>query len=256
VILIDAAVHVSARSMPTGDALAALRRFDTDSAVIFADAQSPDLTADNRYVLMSGQEFDCYPFYYAGGNPFTDTRLDLENPPNLEDYCGVRWHGWFAESEDRTGRVDRHELEFAVMTMESPEFTGLMSALAFYDMPIMFEEDFAVTLEFVARFPELTVIIPSMGVFSGGEENIVGRLQTNPRVHFTTSHSRLDRVLVSRVGPERLLYASDFPYGDPAQSIERVKQLGLGDEDEALVFGENVERLFHRSIDEVDVEES
>lgn len=247
-ILIDAHVHISSPNYRTDDVLRTLKRVDTDSALIFPDAESTQLESENRYVLRSGQEFDCYPFYYIGGNPFTDTRSDLEVPHNLGEYSGVRWHHWFGESPDRTGRVDRHELEFAVVTMESPEFEALTSALRFYDKPIMFEEDFAVTLEFIARYGDLKVIIPHMGLLSGGEENVIGRLYTNANVYFTTSHGTLDPVTLRRVGPERLLYSSDYPYGDPVENIEKIKRLDLGDEDEAMVFGENAERLLNREV--------
>lgn len=249
-IIIDAHVHISGRDQQTGHVLQQLHRFDVDSAVLFADAESADLNAGNRYVLRSGQEFDCYPFYYLGGNPFTDTRMDLEIPPNLEEYAGVRWKSWFAESIDRMGRVDRHELEFAVVTMESAEFVGLMSALNFYGHPILFEEDFAVTLEFVRRFPELKIIIPHMGSVNGGEENVIGQLYREPNVYFTTSQAVIDPVSLRRLGPERLLYSSDFPYGNPEQEMEKIKRLDLGDEDEALVFGENVERILGRELTE------
>ena len=251
-ILIDSRVHVSSRGHRTETVLKDLKQVDTDSAIVFADAESDDLVAENRYVLRGAQEFDCFPFYYLGGNPFTDTRMDLETPANLEDYAGLRWHGWFGESRDLTGRVDRHELEFAVMTMESPEFESLMTALAFYDMPLMFEEDFGVTVEFVARYENLKIIIPHMGAFSGGEENIMNRLHGYENVYFTTSHSTLDSTYARRIGPERLLYASDFPYGDPKQAIDRVRTLNFSDEDEALVFGENVERLLNRDLDDDD----
>jgi hypothetical protein len=252
VILIDARVHVASRRNRTEEVLETLKQADTDTAIIFADALSDDLGAENRYVLRGAQEFDCFPFYYLGGNPFTDTRMDLEIPVNLEEYAGLRWHGWFGEGPDLTGRVDRHELEFAVMIMESPEFESLMSALAFYDMPVMFEEDFGVTVEFVTRYENLKIIIPHMGAYSGGEENVMKRLHGNENVYFTTSHSTLDSTYARRIGPERLLYASDFPYGDPKQAIDRVRSLGFSDEDEALVFGENVERLLNRDLDEDD----
>jgi hypothetical protein len=252
-IIIDAHVSVSGRDQQIGHVLGQLHAVDTDSAIVFADATAADLESSNRYILRSGQEFDCYPFYYMGGNPFTDTRMDLDVPPNLEDYSGLRWHGWFAESEDRGGRVDRHELDFAVMTMESPEFTGLMAALAYYDKPVLFEEDYAVTVEFVRRYPELKIIIPHLGVLSGGQENVVGQFYRNPNVYFTTSHGVLDPVTMSRLGPERLLYASHFPYGKAKEEIAKIKQLELSDEEEALVFGENVERILSREVDEDDV---
>src|ERR1039458_4337281 len=251
-IIIDAHVNISGREGHTADVLQKLNQFDIDTAIIFPDAESPNLESANRDVLRSGQEFSCYPFYYLGGNPFTDTRMELEVPPDLDEYAGLRWHRFFGESVDRIGRVDRHELEFALVTIESPEFIALMSALKFYGMPIIFEEDFAVTLEFVRRYEELNIIVPHMGALSGGEENVIGQLYRYPNVYFTTSHGVLDPVSIRRLGAERLLFASDYPHGDPAENIEKVKRLEFSDEDEALVFGENVERLLNIDPDDLD----
>jgi hypothetical protein len=243
--IVDSHVHIMHDRQRTEETIKRLKRYNIDAAVLFADSESPDLTAENRYVRWSAQEFESYPFYYLGGNPFTDTRMDLEVPDNLEEYRGVRWHGWFGESVDRTGRVDRHELEFAVMTMERPEFEALMAAIAFYSLPILFEEDFGVTAEFVVRYPNLKIIIPHMGLYSGGQEMVIGRYYQHPNVHFTTSRERIEPVTLRRIGPERLLFASDYPYSDPGEELEKIRALDLGDEEEAMVLGENIERLMN-----------
>jgi hypothetical protein len=248
-LIIDAHVHVSAQDYPTAQTLKTLQQFNIERAIIFADPKSADLASENLYVLRSGQEFNCYPFYYLGGNPYTDTRMDLEVPENLNNYAGLRWHGWFSEARDLVGRIDRHELEFAVNVMESPIFEALMAALAHYRMPIIFEEDFGVTLEFVARFSNLSIIIPHLGAFSGGEERVIEELYRSENVYFSTGQGRLNPVLARRIGPERLLYASDFPYGSPGDNIAEIERLGFNEEDEALILGENAERLLEAQVE-------
>ena len=198
-IIVDAHVNVTQQNCPTDQVLARLSEFDIDTACIFADSESPDLTSENRYVLRTGQEFACSPFYYLGGNPFTDTRMDLEIPHDLDEYAGLRWHRWFGEGPDRAGRIDHHELDFAVVMMESPEFEAVMAALAYNDKPIIFEEDFGVTSEFIIRYGELNVIIPHLGTLSGGTENAVGRWSRNPNVYFTTSYGVIDDTTLSRL---------------------------------------------------------
>jgi predicted TIM-barrel fold metal-dependent hydrolase len=44
-------------------------------------------------------------------------------------------------------------------------------------------------------------------------------------------------------GPERLLFGSDFPFGDPSGELEKVRSLGLSAADLELVLSGNILRL-------------
>jgi len=50
---------------------------------------------------------------------------------------------------------------------------------------------------------------------------------------------------VDFVGADRMLYSSDHPWVDPKLIAGQVQSIGLSDEDEAKVFGENARRLFN-----------
>jgi predicted TIM-barrel fold metal-dependent hydrolase len=51
-------------------------------------------------------------------------------------------------------------------------------------------------------------------------------------------------VLIRRIGPERVLFGSDFPWYDPADTVAEVLALpGLGDEERAAILGGNAARV-------------
>lgn len=240
-MIVDANVSIDSARFPVERAMEILGASRTSAAVIFADARSENLAAQNEYVLDVGQAEGLFPFYYFGGNPFTDTRPDqLIVPDNLEAYAGIRWHRWVGEAIDRRGELDESELQWAVSLMESPEFEALVSAAALYSLPVIFEESFSVTLEFILRFPSLDVIVPHLGARSGGETNVMRALWDQPNVYFDTSLSTLDETALSRIGPSRILYGSGLPYGDPEAELTKIDRLPVPDTVKEGIYGDNL----------------
>lgn len=240
-MIVDANVSIDSARFPVERAMEILGASRTSAAVIFADARSENLAAQNEYVLDVGQAEGLFPFYYFGGNPFTDTRPDqLIVPDNLGAYAGIRWHRWVGEAIDRRGELDESELQWAVSLMESPEFEALVSAAALYSLPVIFEESFSVTLEFILRFPSLDVIVPHLGARSGGETNVMRALWDQPNVYFDTSLSTLDETALSRIGPSRILYGSGLPYGDPEAELTKIDRLPVPDTVKEGIYGDNL----------------
>lgn len=243
-MIVDAHVSVDEVRFPVERVLDVLGRSHINRAVIFNDARAADLEKGNEYVLREAHEHNLYPFYYVGGNPWTDTRPDeLTVPDNIGDYAGIRWHRWIGAGVDREGRLDRDELEWAVGLMESAEFEAVVAASAHYDLPILFEESFAVTLEFVQRYPSLDIIVPHLGARSGGEANILRAMWDQPNVYFDTSLALLDEAILARLGSDRIFFGSAFPYGDPEHELDKVDRLELADEVKEGIFGDNLALL-------------
>jgi hypothetical protein len=240
-VIVDANVAIDSGRFPIERAMEILGAMRTTSAVVFADARSENLEAQNAYVLESARRYGLYPFYYLGGNPFTDTRPDeLVVPEDLDEFAGIRWHRWVGESIDRRGELDESELQWAVNLMESPEFEALASAAAHYNLPVVFEESFSVTLEFVLRFPALDIIIPHLGARSGGETTVMRALWDQPNVYFDTSLSTLDEAALSRIGPSRILYGSGLPYGDPEAELSKIDRLPVPESVKEGMYGDNL----------------
>jgi predicted TIM-barrel fold metal-dependent hydrolase len=240
-VIVDAHVSIDRQRFPVGTALDILNAAGIRSAVVFADARSESIDEQNRYVLRVAQEHGLHPFYYLGGNPYTDTRPDeLVIPDNLDEYAGIRWHRWVGEGIDRVGGLDQDELDWAVNLMESAEFEALVSAAAHYGLPVLFEESFSVTLEFVLRFPSLDVIVPHLGARSGSESTILRALWDQPNVYFDTSLAQLDETTLSRVGPDRILFGSGLPEGDPSTELDKIDRLPVPESVKEGMYGDNL----------------
>ena len=243
-MIVDAHVNLDSERFPVGRAVEVLDRSRIESAVVFADPRSRDLDAQNEYVLESARAHGLYPFYYIGGNPWTDTRPDsLQIPDNLDAYAGIRWHRWIGEGVDREGVLDRDELDWAVNLMESAEFEALASAAAHYNLPVLFEESLGVTLEFVTRYPSLDIIVPHLGGRSGGQLNALRALWHLPNSYFDTSLALLDETVLSRVGADRILFGSGYPDGDPETELDKIDRLPIPEDVKERIYGENLESL-------------
>lgn len=243
-MIVDAHVALDSERYPAEQALAVLSAANVGKAVVSAHPKATDLDLQNQYVLRAARELDLWPFYYVGGNPYTDTRPDdLVTPENLGEYAGIRWHRWVGTGIDRQGLLDRDELEWAVSLMESPELEALTSAAALYNLPVMFEESLSVTLEFVLRFPSLDIIIPHLGARNGGEANVLRELWDTPNVYFETSLAQLDEITLARVGSQRIFFGSGYPEGDPSTELDKIDRLPIAEAVKEGIYGDNVSAL-------------
>ena len=240
-MIVDAHVALDRERYPVERALPVLHQSKVQSAVIFAHAHAARIDSLNAYILEVAREHGLFPFYYLGGNPFTDTRPDtLEIPSELSQYAGIRWHRWIGEDVDREGTIDQDELQWATNLMESAEFEAFASAAAYYDLPVLFEESLAVTLEFVLRYPSLDVIIPHLGAQSGGQINVIQALWDAPNVYFETSLAQIEETTISRVGTDRIFFGSGYPEGDPETELDKIDRLPIPEDAKEGMYGDNL----------------
>lgn len=243
-MIVDAHVNVDSQRFPIEVTLEVLHNARIASAVIFADPEAADIAEQNRYVLQVAREHGLYPFYYLGGNPWTDTRPDsLEVPSNLEDYAGIRWHRWIGEDIDLHGIPNHSELEWTIQLMESAEFEAVVAGAAYYNLPVIVEESLAVTVEFATRFPSLDFIIPYLGARNGGQANILRALWDQPNVYFSTGLSFIEEATLSRVGVERMLFSSGYPYGNPETELDKIDRLPIPEDAKEGMYGDNLVSL-------------
>ncbi len=98
--------------------------------------------------------------------------------------------------------------------------------------------------ELVAAFPNVTFIAGHGGMFQYKE--VIERLSGYGNVMVDTSIQAPSRVkeLLSAFGPDRVMYASDWPYGNPKPAIKVVKKACRGDKslEKKLMF-ENAAKL-------------
>jgi hypothetical protein len=104
---------------------------------------------------------------------------------------------------------------------------------------------------FAPSYPDVSFIVPHLGSFAGdwrAHRGLLDEMQRYPNVHTDTAGvHRFDYLVeaVRRLGPSRLLFGSDGPWLHPGVELHKVRLLGLGAADAALVMGGNLLRLVH-----------
>ncbi len=103
------------------------------------------------------------------------------------------------------------------------------------------------------NFPDLDIVACHFGgyrLLDEAEDLVVGLpiyLDTSWPPSFAAIDPQRARRLIERHGPDRVLFATDWPMADPTAEIEAVRELGLSDEDTAAVLGGNAVRLLRLS---------
>src|SRR5262249_13430088 len=93
--------------------------------------------------------------------------------------------------------------------------------------------------------PEATIILGHMGGYVHVAEAI-GVAERFPNLVLETSampYPEKIRAAAERIGPERVVYASDGPACSPLLELEKVRLAGLDETAERLVLGGNAERI-------------
>jgi predicted TIM-barrel fold metal-dependent hydrolase len=99
----------------------------------------------------------------------------------------------------------------------------------------------------VRRLPNATIIGAHMGGFARWEEALEHLAGQN--IYLDTSYSfdyaprELLLEMIKIHGPERILFASDSPWGDQRQELEHIRSLPLEERERELILGKNMERL-------------
>ena len=244
--IIDAHVHIGRYHLPIEHIDALLKRAGISRAVVFADPESNDMVEDSTYVLEAARRLGYYPFYYYGGNAYSGQRPydELPVPDNLNQYKGIKWHCWFSPAHDGGLRYSYPiDMDNVRRQMDAPDFQTVMAAIQALRFPMTFEEHFEVTREFVRRYPDVTLIIPHMGMLNGGQDRVQAEFQDKPNIHFDTSLGQVNETIVQTLGASRLLYGCDFPYGMPGDNLRRVQRLNISEEEKELMLGGNVRGL-------------
>ena len=99
-----------------------------------------------------------------------------------------------------------------------------------------------------ADFPDLVMIAAHMGgylMWDEVDECLVGKdvyLDTSACFPDDLDDSRFVDI-IRRHGPQRILFGTDLPFGDPLDDIPRLMNMGLTDSELELILGKNAQRL-------------
>jgi len=102
-------------------------------------------------------------------------------------------------------------------------------------------------LELHRRVPELQFIAAHLGgyqMWDEAEEYLVGEdiYMDISYVFGKASDKQIARIIRNH-GPERILFASDFPWQSPSEVLTGLERLDLSDEQRSMILGGNADRL-------------
>jgi uncharacterized protein len=175
----------------------------------------------NAYLLsLRHAELTVFPYYFI----WNDFAIDQLSPA----HCGVKWH--------------RHAGE-PVYRYDDPRCRSALDEIRRRHLPVVLEEEFDNTVRFIRKLADgITVIIPHLGMLNGGFRSIAkAGLWAQENVWADTALATQDEIedYIQRYGHRRLMFGSDFPFGDPYSELHKVCGLSLDPDIEAAVLGHN-----------------
>lgn len=147
------------------------------------------------------------------------------------NFSGIKWHRHGEEPDYLYG---------------TKECDAIIEHICERRMPVILEEEFSRTMMMVKKFSGQTVtIIPHFGGLNGGYDRLKeAGLFEDPTVFVDTALAGPREIedFAATYGVERILFGSDFPFGDPVHECLKVRNIFSGKE-LRKVLGENLVKL-------------
>ncbi len=176
----------------------------------------------NRYLLdlaATGQPI--YPYLFV----WNDFAIDELRQP----FCGIKWH--------------RHSYE-PEYHYDDPRCDRMLAEISQRRLPVVLEESYANTLRFIERLaPTAVIIIPHLGGLNGSYQALdrAGIWQKENVFADTALASTAEiRHFLDHYGADKLLFGSDFPFGEPGRELEKIRRLNLPPSDFAKITAANI----------------
>lgn len=147
------------------------------------------------------------------------------------NFSGIKWHRHMEEPDYLYGTKECEEI---------------IEHICERRMPVILEEEFSRTLMMVKKFKGRSItIIPHFGGLNGGYERLKDAgLFEDPMVYVDTALAGSSQIedFAKTYGVDRILFGSDFPFGDPVYECSKVKKIFSGKELQQ-VLGDNLVKL-------------
>jgi predicted TIM-barrel fold metal-dependent hydrolase len=185
--------------------------------------------AANEYLLDIGTTgLTVIPYFFIW-NDFAVEQLTSQHK-------GIKWH--------------RHSDE-PVYHYDSPRCRQAVDEIRSRNMPVVLEEELDNTIRFIEQIAkDVTVIIPHMGMLNGGYQAIKKHgLWARPNVYADTALASVGEIrdYIHEYGIDRIIFGSDFPFGDPRRELLKIMQLQIPHEQKEIICGVNIQRLLEES---------
>jgi len=182
----------------------------------------------NDSVLAEAESCPEYiPYYYI-----PDT---LRPIPKDKGFFGGKWH-WVRGIQDSASNYD---------VLEDDDLRPFIEESEAVDLPLVFEEELAFTEQFVKKTKALKIIIPHLGLLGGNPLDFLDVFKNVETIYFDTALAGQGTILkfVQTIGPERVLFGSDIPFGTMRREVEKVLALNVPEREKELILSGNVKRL-------------
>jgi len=160
----------------------------------------------NQYLLEQAQKYpgEIYPFYFV----WNDYQLE-----GLENFVGIKWH--------------RHTYEphYDYLSDKCEAFLQRVYELK---LPIVFEEEESITLNFIKRVGGRTpIIIPHLGLLNGGYSALKKSGIWKEHNVYADCSLAFSAVLdfIETYGAHKLVLGSDYPFGKPGTSKLKILEM-------------------------------
>ena len=129
--------------------------------------------------------------------------------------------------------------------LDDARLPGLIRQLAGAGKPVIFEEELSFTERFVEMAHGLNLIIPHLGMLGGNPIDFLASFKDKKSVYFDTALASRDTIrrFVETVGPERILFGSDVPFGSMKPELGKVLDLPIPDGEKELILSKNFLRV-------------
>ncbi len=165
-----------------------------------------------------------YPYYFVW-NDFAVK--DLE-----KGFFGIKWH-------HHEGEPPYHYADV--------KCTEMIDAICSKNLPIVLEETFRQTLNFLEQVAGRTpVIIPHLGLLNGGFDRLLNAgVWNDENIYADTALAGNVEIssFLDTYGSDRLIFGSDYPFGMPGSQLEQIKNMGIGKKDLEKICGRNILKL-------------
>ena len=167
------------------------------------------------------------PYYYIPE--------DLRPIPPGNGFYGGKWH-WMRGVQDCSSNY---------RVLDDPKLGEYIEESEKVGLPIVFEEELAFTEAFVRRTKDLKVNIPHFGLLGGNPMDFLKAFKGRENIYFDTALASPETMMtfIEKVGPERVLFGSDIPFGTMKRELEKVLSLPIRDDCRERILSKNIKRL-------------
>jgi uncharacterized protein len=155
--------------------------------------------------------------------------------PIPDSYSGGKWH-WMRGWQDMASNYDVLNDEF---------LPGLIEKIKMIGKPVIIEEELNFTERFVEMAEGISLIIPHLGMLGGDPHSFLRSFKNKDNIYFDTALAAQDTIsrFVQTIGPERVLFGSDVPFGSMKSELSKVLALPISCEEKELLLYKNFIRL-------------